>query len=82
MTSNDFMSEVEWLETFGDNLKVMLDEYGMTQRELADEARLSEAAVSSYVNGQKMPTARAIVNIAYVLDCDTDELINFDKLVI
>lgn len=76
------MSEVEWLDTFGENLKSILKDYGMTQRELADEAGLAESSVSAYIHGLQMPTAKAIVNIAYVLDCDTDELINFDSRIL
>lgn len=71
------MSELEWLNIFGDNLREMLADANMTQGELADEAGLTEATISRYINKQRVPTLRAIINIAYALNCDTDELIDF-----
>lgn len=71
------MSEQEWLNIFGDNLQEMLNEARMTQRDLAEDTGLSEASISNYINKQRIPTVRAIINIAYSLDCDIDELIDF-----
>lgn len=71
------MSETEWLNIFGDNLANMLDDCGMSQRELADVTGLSESTISRYINKQKMPGIRAIVNISEALDCSIDELTYF-----
>ncbi len=71
------MSEIEWMDIFGDNLADMLKEKGMTQRELAEDAGLAESTISQYINKKKMPSVRAIVNLAYALCEDTDELIDF-----
>lgn len=71
------MSEREWLNIFGDNLQEMLNEARMTQRDLAEDTGLSESSISNYINKQRIPTVRAIINIAYSLDCDIDELIDF-----
>ena len=71
------MSEMDWLDIFGDNLIDMLKEARMSQRELADESGLSEATVSAYINKKKIPGLRAIINMAYALNCSTDELIDF-----
>lgn len=71
------MSELEWMDIFGDNLVDMLQGARMTQRELADAIGLSEASVSQYINKRKMPGIKAIVNIAYALDCSIDDLIDF-----
>ena len=49
------MSEVEWMHIFAKNLREMLFEKGMTQRELAFETGLSEKAISTYVNQERMP---------------------------
>ena len=75
------MSEVEWLEEFRINLLRMMDEDRITQKELADDSGLSEASISYYVNGTKMPGVRAIVNLAYALDCSTDDLIDFGEMI-
>lgn len=76
------MSEVEWLDIFGDNLSDMLRDARMTQRELADETGLSEASISGYIHKRKLPGPKALVNIAYALDCDMNDLIDFgDRIV-
>lgn len=75
------MSELEWLDIFGDNLAEMLEYANMSQRDLADEAGLSESTISNYINKRKIPSLRAIINIAYALDCDLTDLIDFgDKI--
>lgn len=71
------MSEVEWIKIFGRNLDEMLVEANMTQRELAEDTGLTEATISRYINGRRMPTVRALVNIAYSLNCSFDELMDF-----
>ena len=62
------MSEQEWLDIFADNLLDMLNEANMTQRDLADETGLSEAAISQYIHKRKIPGVRAIINISYALN--------------
>lgn len=76
------MTELEWMDIFGDNLRDILKEYGMTQRQLAEETGLNEATISSYINKRKIPSMRAIVNIANALDISTDELINLDDRIV
>lgn len=71
------MSEQEWINIFGDNLQEMLLEANMTQRELAEDTGLTEATISRYINKQRMPTVRALVNIVYSLGCSFDELMDF-----
>lgn len=71
------MTETDWLCEFGENLCEILVREKMTQRELADKTGLSEATISKYVSGSQMPTARAVVNIAYALGYDVGELIDF-----
>lgn len=73
------MSEIEWLNIFGDNLLRTIIDSRMTQRELADAAGLSESVISDYVNKRKMPGIRAIVNISYVLGLDINEMIDFGE---
>lgn len=71
------MTELEWLDIFGDNLVDLLKGANMTQRELADAAGLSEATVSYYIHKQKIPGLKAIINIADALDLYIDDLIYF-----
>lgn len=75
------MSELEWLDIFGDNLVSLLQETRMSQRELAEAADLSEATISSYIHKRKIPSLKAIINIAYVFDISIDELIDFGDMI-
>lgn len=73
------MSELEWMNIFSNNLMSILIERGMTQRDLSDESLISESTISRYIHKQQMPSLRAIINIAYSLDIDVGELIDFDE---
>lgn len=71
------MTELDWLDAFGDNLAEMLFERGMTQQELANRTGLAKSTISDYIHKVKLPGIRAIVNIAYALDMDVNELVDF-----
>jgi transcriptional regulator with XRE-family HTH domain len=71
------MNEREWLAYFGVNLEEYLKAAKMSQRDLADASGLSEAAVSNYIRGRKMPGVRALINMAEALNCSVDELVDF-----
>ena len=70
------MSEMEWLDLFGDNLVYIMRHTKTTQRKLAEKTGLSQGTISKYINKQQIPGVKAIVNIAYALDCSTDDLID------
>jgi transcriptional regulator with XRE-family HTH domain len=76
------MCEREWLDTFADNLVDYLRDAKMTQKELAEAADISESSVSSYIRRQKMPTIKAIINMAYVLDVDISDFIDFGDMIL
>ena len=71
------MSEAEWMREFSINLRRMMWDARITQRELADLSGLSEACISRYLNGTRMPTVKALINLSYVFGCSTDDLIDF-----
>lgn len=75
------MSELEWMDIFGDNLKSLLEEQWMSQQELADATGISKSTISRYINKQCMPSVAALVNIAYALNCEIDDILYFgDRL--
>lgn len=76
------MTERQWMNIFGDNLKYLLDEARMTQRELADMTGLSEATISYYIRKRKMPGIKALINISCALRCTLDELAYFDERIV
>lgn len=76
------MSEQEWLDIFGDNLRDILIETGYSQKDLAETTGLSEGAISSYIHKKRMPCIRALINISYELGISLDELMDFDDRII
>lgn len=58
---------------FGAKLKRLLDQRGMTQKELAQKAGITEAAVSRYIHGTRVPKMPTAVHIAKALNVSLDE---------
>lgn len=73
------MTRTEWIKHFRLNLLQMLDETGYTQFDLARATGMCPATISNYVNGVQTPNVKAILNISYVLGCDSDDLIDFGE---
>lgn len=70
------MDENRFLEDFAENLKYFMQEKNIGQRELAKKTDISQSTINRYLRGNCMPSAKALVNIGYVLDCDIDDLIS------
>ena len=70
------MTQDEGKFTFGDNLDSMLKDRRMSQKELAKMCDISQGTISDYVNGFRAPNIFAVINIAYALDTDIDELVD------
>ena len=75
------MTEVEWIDTFGDNLADMLKYAKMSQRELANTAGISESMVSDYINKRRAPGLKAMLNVAYAFGCSVDDLVDFEEMI-
>lgn len=73
------MTEIELMQKIGSNLKNMLKECIMTQKELAKYSGIDKSTISRYVNGELMPSVKNLINICDVLDCELDELIDVIK---
>ena len=71
------MTQGMWKNIFGDNLASLLDEKGMSQRQLAIDSKVSPGMISDYINKFASPNIFTIINMAYALDVDVDELIDF-----
>lgn len=71
------MSELEWLDIFSENLVSILQDTDITQRGLSEMSGLSEASISNYIHKKRMPNIKAVVNLAYALNCSMDDLIDF-----
>ena len=75
------MTQEEWKNTFGDNLASILQEQGMTQNELAKATGLSTSRISDYIHGYSAPSIFAIINMAYVLELDIGEFVDFEETI-
>lgn len=69
------MNEMEVMELFSKNLKRMMEEDNITQKELADEIGISQQTISKYLRGESIPSLTTVINIAEVLFCSVDELL-------
>ena len=76
------MTQTEWRNIFADNLACILEDAGMSQAQLAREAGLSVSRINDYINKNATPTIFAVINIAYALDMDVSELVDFDDRII
>lgn len=69
------ISEVKFICIFADNLSDIMDEVGISQRQLAKKAHITEAALSRYLNKQRMPNMRTFMNLCYALQCEYSDLL-------
>lgn len=59
----------------GQIIKEMLDQKGITQKELASSAGVTEAAMSHYIKGDRVPRGANLLNIAKALGTTTNVLL-------
>lgn len=71
------MKKQEWLNLFGENLKKLMDERGITTAELAEKTCLSRATISKYINKKQTPKPKAVINLSIVLGVSINDLIGF-----
>ena len=60
----------------GENIKRLLNEKGMTQRQLAINSACTESAISKYIGGQREPNFETLKRITKALGVKADELFN------
>ena len=59
----------------GDRIHILMVKKGMTQRELAKAARVTEVSMSRYISNNRVPKATIIVAIAKALNVSADVLL-------
>lgn len=73
------MTLSEWKSIFANNLVGLLEEKQMSQSQLARDSGVSTGMISDYINQRSVPGIFAIINMAYALDIDVGEFIDFDE---
>ena len=58
-----------------DRIKMLMEEKGLTQKELSQMANITEASMSKYLSGVRTPRIDVIVNIANALEVSVDSLL-------
>lgn len=70
------MNEDAWGLAFGQNLQSKIKDSGFTQGEIADRVDVSRQIFSRYMHGKAVPSAYKVKQLADVLNCTTDDLMN------
>ena len=73
------MQKGEYAKAFGEHLKRLLEEKGMTQAEFARRTGLTEPSVSRYIKGERTPRILQAYRIACVLGVDMNTLTAYLK---
>lgn len=68
------MTQLDLMRRFARNLKDELDDAWMTQKELSEASGVPESSISSYMHAERMPRLDTIINLAYGLGCDIQDL--------
>lgn len=62
------------MTNMGDRIKELLDKKKMNQKQLAALAGCTEAAISHYIKGDRIPRSSVLTKIAIALDTTSDYL--------
>ena len=68
------MSDHEMYIKFARNLTRLIERRGITQADVAAYMEVTEAAVSTWCNGKKMPRFSKLDKLCVLLQCDKNEL--------
>ena len=62
--------------SLGERISELLNQYGLTQRELAEKVGVTEVSMSRYIRGDRMPRGPILANIAAALHTTPEYLLN------
>lgn len=71
--------EVLPLSDFGEKLKALRSEYGMTQAELAEKLNITKSVVSYYELQERTPSPDVLIQLARIFHVTTDYLLGVDN---
>ena len=63
---------------FGDRVSLLLEQQGISQREIAGILGITEATISRYIKGEREPKPEMIANIATILKTTSDYLLGIE----
>lgn len=63
---------------FGENLKFIRKDKGMTQKEVADKLFIAVSTYANWEQGRRDPSIEDIINLTGVFEIDYNELFNYN----
>ena len=66
----------EFMETVGSRIFALMKSEGLTQKELATGAGVTESTLSRYIRNERQPSAQILANIATALNTTLDYLLH------
>ena len=63
-------------KTMGERIRDLLEEKGMSQKELSVAAQITEAAISHYIKGDRVPRSTVLARIAQALGTTAEYLLD------
>lgn len=70
------MTEERWRWYFGARLRRYMNEFNMSQTELAKKIFVTRGTINAYLSGRVTPSIKALVNLSMVFACDVADLID------
>ena len=64
---------------FSEHLALLLKQQGLSQKELAERIGVTEATMSRYMHGERIPKSEIIANIATALHTTSDYLLGTEE---
>lgn len=65
--------------SFGDNLRTLIEERNLTQKELAKQLNIAPSTMGSYVQNTREPDFNTLKLLAKYFDVTTDYLLDFNS---
>ena len=66
---------MEYMSKFVENLKDLMFDNNLTQKDLADNTGIDRASISRYLKGNCIPNLKAVVKLSEYFNCSVDFLI-------
>ncbi len=58
-----------------DKLKSLRQQYGLSQKQVAEILKISPSVVSAYETGERTPSTEVILSLSWLFQCSTDYLL-------
>lgn len=62
-------------KVFSNRLRYYMDLYGMSQKNLAEKMNVSEASISNWISGRKVPRADKVDKLCSIFNCTRSDLV-------